>query len=113
MTKAERSTRVLALCLCERGQCYCAGQFTYTGEERLTYTGVPVYETTALGAASLAAIGAGLWSGPEDVARAWSGERHFTPAMPEDVRSELLKGWEEALARTLGAAPAAALAVPT
>jgi glycerol kinase len=38
-----------------------------------------VRETTAVGAAFLAGIGAGVWSSPDDVARAWHEEASFVP----------------------------------
>ena len=73
--------------------------------------GVPVErprmtETTALGAAYLAGIGAGLWS--RDVIAAQGGiERVFQPTMPEAERDRLYRGWQEAVRRTMGWARAA------
>ncbi|MXO60872.1 glycerol kinase GlpK [Altererythrobacter salegens] len=57
-------------------------------------------ETTALGAAMLAAVGAGLHHSLESAAAAMivSGER-FEPAMDEGVRSTRLANWRAALAR--------------
>jgi glycerol kinase len=68
-------------------------------------TGVPVerpdfVETTTLGAALLAATGAGLFSSLEDAARAMIGKtRRFEPAMTEDVRAARIAQWRAALAR--------------
>jgi glycerol kinase len=68
-------------------------------------TGVPVerpdfVETTTLGAALLAATGAGLFSSLEDAARAMIGKtRRFEPAMAEDVRAARIAQWRAALAR--------------
>ena len=69
--------------------------------------GVPVVlgatsETTSLGAAYLAGVGAGLCT-ISDVACTWSERRHYEPRMSADERSELLAGWADALARTRGA----------
>ncbi len=64
--------------------------------ERPGYT-----ETTALGAALLAAVGAGLASNLTDAARMWSLEREFLPAMAPDARARLLDGWRRAVARAL------------
>ena len=57
-------------------------------------------ETTALGAAMLAAVGAGWFAGLEEAAAAMRGPvRRFDPAMPAEVRAARLAGWGEALAK--------------
>jgi glycerol kinase len=57
-------------------------------------------ETTALGAALLAAAGAGLFATLEDAAAAMIGEtRQFEPSMSADVRSERVARWDIALAK--------------
>jgi glycerol kinase len=62
----------------------------------------PAYlETTALGAAYLAGMAAGLYPDPETFAATWSGERRFEPNMPKAERDRKYGGWQEALARTL------------
>lgn len=61
-----------------------------------------VTETTALGAALLAAIGAGLLQGPQDAARLWQADRRFEPVLAPDVRSSRLAGWRAAVVQTLG-----------
>ncbi len=64
--------------------------------------GVPVVvpevsETTALGAAYLAGIGAGVWD--EEGTRAmWREAARYEPAMGAGERDELLAGWKNALA---------------
>ena len=58
-------------------------------------------ETTALGAAFLAAWRAGLVEGPEAFAGAWRVERRFEPSMPDAERTRRYAGWREALARCL------------
>jgi glycerol kinase len=58
-------------------------------------------ETTALGAAALAAIGAGLVSDLAGATRMWHLEREFLPEMPAAQRERLLAGWHRAVARTL------------
>ena len=65
--------------------------------------GVPVVvpevaETTALGAAYLAGVGAGAWT-LSDIGAAWRERRRYEPRMGEDERAALLDGWTEALAR--------------
>lgn len=58
-----------------------------------------VTETTALGAARLAGMAAGLHGGPTELAAAWRSERRFEPAMPAARREQLHAGWREAVAR--------------
>jgi glycerol kinase len=58
-------------------------------------------ETTALGAAYLAGMAAGLYPDPETFAATWSGERRFEPNMPAAERNRKYRGWQDALARTL------------
>ena len=65
--------------------------------------GVPVVlpevtETTALGAASLAGVGAGMWT-VSDVRDGWRERRRYEPQMGEDERASLLAGWSDALHR--------------
>ena len=58
-----------------------------------------VAETTALGAACLAGLGAGLHSSPQALAGRWRLDRRFEPAMPAGVRERLLEGWDDAVSR--------------
>jgi len=60
-----------------------------------------VTETTALGAAYLAGIATGFWSGIEEVKKQWKAERKFTPSMDGSKVSALRAGWAEAVERTL------------
>lgn len=67
-------------------------------------SGVPVVrpaqtETTALGAAYLAGIACGLWSGPGEIASLWRAERVFEPSMSADRRGFLLNQWTRAVGR--------------
>jgi len=59
-------------------------------------------ETTAMGAAYLAGLAAGFWTGKEDVIRNWAVEREFVPAMTEAEREKELKGWRQAVRTTFG-----------
>jgi glycerol kinase len=66
--------------------------------------GIPVIrpadvETTALGAAYLAGIAEGAWSGVEEVESFWRIERRFEPQMAVDRRMDLVDGWRRAVAR--------------
>jgi glycerol kinase len=60
-----------------------------------------VIETTALGAAYLAGLAVGYWNDKDEVAENWAISRSFKPNMEEDRRAELLKGWHEAVKRSL------------
>lgn len=62
-----------------------------------------VLETTALGAAWLAGSRAGVWPKAKQFAKAWALDRQFKPAMDAKVRATKLKGWQEAVRRTLTA----------
>jgi len=56
-------------------------------------------ETTALGAAYLAGLSAGVWNGTDELARLWQEQRRFRPRMPAPERTKLLAGWERAVER--------------
>lgn len=60
-----------------------------------------VVETTALGAALLAAVGAGLAPSLEEAAGMWRCERSFEPSMSPEQRASLLDGWQAAVAQAL------------
>ena len=65
-----------------------------------------VIDTTALGAAYLAGLGAGIWGSLAEVAHRWEIERRFVPVMDESRRAALYAGWRRAVGRTRGwAAP--------
>jgi glycerol kinase len=66
--------------------------------------GVPVVrprvqETTALGAAYLAGLGAGLWRDTRDIAEHWRAERLFEPQMDPDRAAGLRRRWSRAVER--------------
>lgn len=58
-------------------------------------------ETTALGAAYLAGLAAGLLPEPERFADRWRLERRFTPHLDAAMRQEKIAGWKDAVRRTL------------
>jgi glycerol kinase len=58
-------------------------------------------ETTALGAAALAGLATGVWSGPEELASLRQVETRYEPELPEAEAARLLAGWHRALARAL------------
>jgi glycerol kinase len=61
-----------------------------------------VVETTALGAAYLAGLAAGVYGSLDAVAGAWRLERRFEPRMQAVDRQRLLDGWRRAVARVRG-----------
>jgi glycerol kinase len=58
-----------------------------------------VLETTALGAAYLAGLAVGVWSGPDEIAARWSVDRTFEPAMSADERGTRVAHWRRAVER--------------
>ena len=58
-------------------------------------------ETTALGAAYLAGVAAGLWKDAAALESFWRAERCFEPSMPASERARLLDGWKQAVARAM------------
>ena len=66
--------------------------------------GVPVIrptntETTALGAAFLAGLAVGVWSGADDIADCWQVDRRFEPRAGAAWREAKRARWREAVAR--------------
>ncbi len=60
-----------------------------------------ILETTALGAAWLAGSKAGVWPAMEEFAKGWALDRRFIPEMDKATRAASLKGWRDAVQRTL------------
>ena len=80
----------------------------WTMQRLADITGAPVdrpqlTETTALGAAYLAGMQAGVYPAPETFARNWAHERRFTPEMVNTEREARYAGWKDAVKRTLSA----------
>ncbi|MDE3120345.1 MAG: glycerol kinase GlpK [Paracoccaceae bacterium] len=62
-----------------------------------------VRETTALGAAWLAGMKAGVCPDQAGFAKTWALERRFTPAMDPSLREARYAAWKDAVRRTLSA----------
>ncbi|MCQ1836022.1 glycerol kinase GlpK [Neorhizobium galegae] len=60
-----------------------------------------ILETTALGAAWLAGSKAGVWPDQKAFAKSWARQRRFEPQMDEKTRSAKIRGWKDAVRRTL------------
>lgn len=56
-----------------------------------------ITETTALGAAYLAGLAVGFWKNVEEIQQQWQINQVFVPAMPDEKRNELVKGWQRAV----------------
>lgn len=54
-------------------------------------------ETTALGAAMLAALGAGIFQNLDEIAETWKLDKSFSPSITEDERKARLDGWSKAI----------------
>jgi glycerol kinase len=64
--------------------------------------GVPIsrpaiLETTALGAAFLAGLGAGVWSSKSEITRAWREEKRFSPTADRAAITAHLSRWNDAV----------------
>jgi glycerol kinase len=59
-------------------------------------------ETTALGAAYLAGLQAGVFDSLDRISAAWRCEKRFNPAMDTPTRQRLMVGWTGAVRRALG-----------
>jgi len=60
-----------------------------------------VHETTALGAAFMAGLKIGVYKSLKDISKKWKIEKSFYPKMKSKTRKELLKGWSQAIRKTL------------
>jgi glycerol kinase len=66
--------------------------------------GIPVVrpamvETTALGAAWLAGLGSGVYSGTAELSQLWRADRRFMPTLPRERAEALMARWEHAVAQ--------------
>ncbi len=59
-----------------------------------------VRETTALGAAFAAGLGAGVFATPRELTRLWRAERTFEPSWDDGRREQALRGWKRAVERS-------------
>ncbi len=71
------------------------------------YLGVPVErpqqtESTVLGAAFLAGLGVGFWSGIEELQKIWQVQKKFEPRLTRTARTQSLQAWRNAVARVRG-----------
>jgi glycerol kinase len=56
-------------------------------------------ETTAVGAAFLAGLGAGMWRSPDEIEGTWREDRRFVPKMDAAERERRYDGWRRAVER--------------
>ncbi len=60
-----------------------------------------VLETTAVGAAYLAGLHAGLLPSPEKFTKSWKRDKRFTPKLKAELREAKYAGWKEAVRKLL------------
>ena len=60
-----------------------------------------VNETTALGAAFMAGLKIGVYKSLKDISKNWKIDKKFYPKTNKVNRSKLLKGWKQAITKTL------------
>ena len=60
-----------------------------------------IIETTALGAAYIAGLGAGFWKDRQKIMKNRQVDRVFTPDMPEEKRTTEYQNWQQAVQRSL------------
>lgn len=60
-----------------------------------------IRETTALGAAYLAGLATGVWSGLDEIREQWALDSLYQPVMEEKRCEKLLRGWHKAVGRSL------------
>ena len=57
-------------------------------------------ETTSAGAAFLAGLGVGFWSGTQEIEQIWQADRSFKPGTTTAQRKKRLEGWNRAIRRS-------------
>ncbi|MPR33334.1 glycerol kinase GlpK [Salmonirosea aquatica] len=61
-----------------------------------------VAETTALGAAYAAGLAVGYWKDLDDLRKNWAVAQTWNPAMQQEDRTRLYKGWQKAVTKSFG-----------
>ena len=61
-----------------------------------------IRETTALGAAYLAGLAAGVWRSQEEIRGQWTLDRRFDPGISAEEQDRLRRGWARAVERSKG-----------
>ena len=59
-------------------------------------------ETTALGAAYMAGLAAGLWQDTEELSGLWHEDACFMPHLSAAERDRLYDGWQNAVSHAIG-----------
>ncbi len=58
-------------------------------------------ETTALGAAYLAGLSVGFWSGQDEILRNWEVSKTYTPSLSEEIRNKNYALWKKAVQKSM------------
>ena len=61
-----------------------------------------ISETTALGAAYLAGLAVGFWSGRDEIKKLWTADVEFQCTLDETLRNKYYKGWKKAVEKAKG-----------
>ena len=64
-------------------------------------TRTKIHETTALGAAFIAGYQIGIYNSLNSISKKWKIDKEFLPKINKTSRTNLLKGWEQAIKRVL------------
>ena len=54
-------------------------------------------ESTAMGAAFLAGLAVGVWSGTDEIEKNWTLDREFLPSISQEERERRVRGWNRAV----------------
>ncbi len=60
-----------------------------------------IKETTVLGAAFMAGLKIGVYKSLDDISKNWQVNKRFSPNINKMERLKLLKGWSQAIKKTL------------
>lgn len=58
-------------------------------------------ETTALGAAYLAGLSVGFWSGQDEILKNWEVSKTYTPSLSEEIRNKKYTLWKKAVQKSM------------
>ncbi len=78
----------------------------YLVQSQADISGAPVLrprcvETTAMGAAYLAGLAVGYWTGLDEIRQNWAVDREFAPETAPEDRAKRVKGWKKAVKCTM------------
>lgn len=83
-----------------------AAKNNYLMQLQANVLGIPILrpkniETTSLGAAYAAGLGAGLWKSTDELRKLWALDKEFKPIWGREKREKLYSGWKVAVKRAM------------